>query len=74
MSEIIKIALLGIAGVLFFLPYNLGQQRPEYTLLIGFALSVFGIFLCAGADGTVLRRSLRDYSSTWDAKRGISVF
>lgn len=38
MSEIIKIALLGIAGVLFAIQFR--QQRPEYTLLIGFALSV----------------------------------
>ena len=32
MSEIIKIALLGIAGVLFAIQFR--QQRPEYTLLI----------------------------------------
>ena len=31
MSEIIKIALLGIAGVLFAIQFR--QQRPEYTLL-----------------------------------------
>ena len=35
MSEIIKIALLGIAGVLFAIQFR--QQRPEYTLLIGFS-------------------------------------
>ena len=36
MSEIVKIALLGITGVLFAIQFR--QQRPEYTLLIGFAL------------------------------------
>ena len=38
MAEIIKIALLGIAGVLFAIQFR--QQRPEYALLIGFALSI----------------------------------
>ena len=38
MAEIIKITLLGIAGVLFAIQFR--QQRPEYALLIGFALSI----------------------------------
>ena len=50
MSEIIKIALLGIAGVLFAIQFR--QQRPEYTLLIGFALSVAWYFpMCWGLTG-----------------------
>ncbi len=72
MSEIIKIALLGIAGVLFAIQFR--QQRPEYTLLIGFALSVFGIFLCALGLTGQFWRSLRDYSSTSGMQKGISVF
>ena len=32
MAEIIKIALLGITGVLFAIQFR--QQRPEYALLI----------------------------------------
>ena len=43
MSEIIKIALLGIAGVLFAIQFR--QQRPEYTLLIGLP-AVYNL-LCA---------------------------
>ena len=39
MAEIIKIALLGITGVLFAIQFR--QQRPEYALLIGFALEEF---------------------------------
>ena len=37
MSEIIKIALLGIAGVLFAIQFR--QQRPEYTLLNKYQIS-----------------------------------
>ena len=45
MAEIIKIALLGIAGVLFAIQFR--QQRPEYALLIGFALSILVFsFVC----------------------------
>ena len=45
MAEIIKIALLGITGVLFAIQFR--QQRPEYALLIGFALSILVFsFVC----------------------------
>ena len=70
MSEIIKIALLGIAGVLFAIQFR--QQRPEYTLLIGFALSVLVFSYVLGLDSCW--RSLRDYSSTSGMQKGISVF
>ena len=52
MSEIIKIALLGIAGVLFAIQFR--QQRPEYTLLIGFALSVLVFSYVLGLTGQLL--------------------
>lgn len=71
MSEIIKIALLGIAGVLFAIQFR--QQRPEYTLLIGFALSVLVFSYVLGLTGQCWR-SLRDYSSTSGMQKGISVF
>ena len=51
MSEIIKIALLGIAGVLFAIQFR--QQRPEYTLLIGFALSVLVFSYVLGLTGQI---------------------
>ena len=45
MAEIIKIAMLGIAGVVFAIQFR--AQKPEYALLIGFALSIliFGYVL-----------------------------
>ena len=52
MSEIIKIALLGIAGVLFAIQFR--QQRPEYALLIGFALSVLVFSYVLGLTGQLL--------------------
>ena len=52
MAEIIKIALLGIAGVLFAIQFR--QQRPEYALLIGFALSILVFsFVCRKFVGRV---------------------
>ena len=71
MSEIIKIALLGIAGVLFAIQFR--QQRPEYTLLIGFALSVLVFSYVLGLTGQLLEE-FRDYSSTSGMQKGISVF
>lgn len=53
MAEIIKIALLGIAGVLFAIQFR--QQRPEYALLIGFALSIL-VFLCVPDGGKFVGR------------------
>ena len=61
MAEIIKIALLGIAGVLFAIQFR--QQRPEYALLIGFALSILVFsFVCRMA-GSLLEefRGLQQY-------------
>lgn len=49
MAEIIKIALLGIAGVLFAVQFK--QQRPEYALLLGFALSVLVFSYVLGLAG-----------------------
>lgn len=61
MAEIIKIALLGITGVLFAIQFR--QQRPEYALLIGFALSILVFsFVCRMA-GNLLEefRGLQQY-------------
>lgn len=61
MAEIIKITLLGIAGVLFAIQFR--QQRPEYALLIGFALSILVFaFVCRMA-GSLLEefRGLQQY-------------
>lgn len=52
MAEIIKIALLGIAGVLFAIQFR--QQRPEYALLMGFALSVLVFSYVLGLVGQLL--------------------
>ena len=54
MAEIIKIALLGIAGVLFAIQFR--QQRPEYALLIGFALSILVFFFCVPDGGKFVGR------------------
>ena len=55
MSEIVKIALLGITGVLFAIQFR--QQRPEYALLIGFALSVLVFSYVLGLTAQSLSRS-----------------
>ena len=52
MSEIIKIALLGIAGVLFAIQFK--QQRPEYAMMVGFALSVLVFSYVLGLAGQLL--------------------
>ena len=52
MAEIIKIALLGITGVLFAVQFR--QQRPEYAMLIGFALSVLVFSYVLGLAGSLL--------------------
>lgn len=61
MAEIIKIALLGIAGVLFAIQFR--QQRPEYALLIGFVLSILVFsFVCQMAGRLVEEfRGLQQY-------------
>lgn len=52
MAEIIKIALLGITGVLFAVQFR--QHRPEYAMLIGFALSVLVFSYVLGLAGSLL--------------------
>ena len=61
MAEIIKIALLGIAGVLFAIQFK--QQRPEYALLLGFALSVLVFSYVLGLAGQLLEefKGLQQY-------------
>ena len=51
MAEIIKIALLGIAGVLFAIQFR--QQRPEYSKgYLGILMKVVGItYLCEFSAG-----------------------
>ena len=71
MSEIIKIALLGIAGVLFAIQFR--QQRPEYTLLIGFALSVLVFSYVLGLTGQLLEE-FAGLQQTSGMQKGISVF
>ena len=52
MAEVIKIALLGITGVLFAIQFK--QKRPEYALLMGFALSVLVFSHVLGLAGKLL--------------------
>ena len=52
MAEIVKVAVLGIAGVLFAIQFR--QQRPEYALLIGFALSILVFSYVLGMAGRLL--------------------
>ena len=73
MAEIIKIALLGITGVLFAIQFR--QQRPEYALLIGFALSILVFsFVCRMA-GNLLEefRGLQQYLGDSKGYLGILV-
>ena len=71
MAEIIKIALLGITGVLFAVQFR--QQRPEYALLIGFALSVLVFSYVLGLAGSLLDEffSLQQYLG--DAKGYLGI-
>ena len=71
MAEIIKIALLGITGVLFAVQFR--QQRPEYALLIGFALSVLVFSYVLGLAGSLLDEffSLQQYLG--DAKGSLGI-
>ena len=71
MAEIIKIALLGITGVLFAVQFR--QQRPEYALLIGFALSVLVFSYVLGLAGSLLGEffSLQQYLG--DAKGYLGI-
>lgn len=73
MAEIIKIALLGIAGVLFAIQFR--QQRPEYALLIGFALSVLVFSYVMGVAGKLLDefRGLQQYLGDSKGYLGILV-
>ena len=71
MSEIIKIALLGIAGVLFAIQFR--QQRPEYTLLIGFALSVLVFSYVMGLTGQLLEEFAGLQQYLGDAKGYLGI-
>ena len=71
MSEIIKIALLGIAGVLFAIQFR--QQRPEYTLLIGFALSVLVFSYVLGLTGQLLEEFAGLQQYLGDAKGYLGI-
>ena len=61
MAEIIKIALLGIAGALFAIQFK--QQRPEYAQLLAFALSVLVFSYVLGLAGRLLEefKGLQQY-------------
>ena len=71
MSEIIKIALLGIAGVLFAIQFR--QQRPEYMLLIGFALSVLVFSYVLGLTGQLLEEFAGLQQYLGDAKGYLGI-
>ena len=71
MSEIIKIALLVIAGVLFAIQFR--QQRPEYTLLIGFALSVLVFSYVLGLTGQLLEEFAGLQQYLGDAKGYLGI-
>lgn len=71
MSEIIKIALLGIAGVLFAIQFR--QQRPEYALLIGFALSVLVFSYVLGLTGQLLEEFAGLQQYLGDAKGYLGI-
>ena len=71
MSEIIKIALLGIAGSSFAIQFR--QQRPEYTLLIGFALSVLVFSYVLGLTGQLLEEFAGLQQYLGDAKGYLGI-
>ena len=71
MSEIVKIALLGITGVLFAIQFR--QQRPEYTLLIGFALSVLVFSYVLGLTGQLLEEFAGLQQYLGDAKGYLGI-
>ena len=71
MSEIVKIALLGITGVLFAIQFR--QQRPEYALLIGFALSVLVFSYVLGLTGQLLEEFAGLQQYLGDAKGYLGI-
>lgn len=71
MSEIVKIALLGIAGVLFAIQFK--QQRPEYALLVGFALSLLVFSHVLGLMGKLLDEFAGLQQYLGDAKGYLSI-
>ncbi len=71
MAEIVKIALLGIAGVLFAI--QLKTQRPEYALLVGFALSVLVFSYVLGLAGQLLEEFAGLQQYLGDAKGYLGI-
>lgn len=61
MAEIIKVGALGIVGVLLAVQFK--AQRPEYGILIGFAVSILIFCYSLGQIGGVLEQfdRLRTY-------------
>lgn len=71
MAEIIRIALFGIAGVLFALQFK--QQRPEYAMLIGFALSILVFSYVLGMAGKLLEEFMGLQQYLGDAKGYLGI-
>ncbi len=71
MAEIVKIALLGIVGVLFAIQFR--QQRPEYALMIGFALSVLVFSYVLGLAGQLLEEFAGLQQYLGDAKGYLGI-
>ena len=71
MAEIIKIALLGITGVLFAVQFR--QQRPEYAMIIGFSLSVLVFSYVLGLAGSLLDEFFRLQQYLGDAKGYLGI-
>lgn len=71
MAEIVKIALLGIVGVLFAIQFR--QQRPEYALMIGFALSVLVFSYVLGLAGQLLEEFTGLQQYLGDAKGYLGI-
>lgn len=71
MAEIVKIALLGIAGVLFAIQFK--TQRPEYALLVGFALSVLVFSYVLGLAGQLLEEFAGLQQYLGDAKGYLGI-
>lgn len=71
MAEIIRIALFGIAGVLFALQFK--QQRPEYAMLIGFALSILVFSYVLGMAGKLLEEFTGLQQYLGDAKGYLGI-
>lgn len=71
MAEIVKIALLGIIGVLFAIQFR--QQRPEYALFIGFVLSIMVFSYVLGLAGQLIREFTGLQQYLGDAKGYLGI-